>query len=141
VPDPTDRGGETDDAAVPVLAAVIRRDDRWLLCLRPAHKRHGGLWEFPGGKLEAGESLEDAARRELTEELGVFVTDVGEPVYVRHDAGSRFVIEFAEVNITGTPQAIEHDEVRWVTLREVLALPLAPADRDFVDDWLRPRAE
>jgi 8-oxo-dGTP pyrophosphatase MutT (NUDIX family) len=77
----------------------------------------------------------------LAEELGVVVTDVGDTVYVRHDAGSRFVIKFAEVHIAGTPQAIEHDEVRWVTLHEVLALPLAPADRDFVDDWLRARAE
>ena len=46
-----------------VLAAVVRRDDRYLVCRRPAHKRHGGLWEFPGGKIHAGETLLGAARR------------------------------------------------------------------------------
>jgi 8-oxo-dGTP pyrophosphatase MutT (NUDIX family) len=59
-----------------VLAAVIRRQDRYLVCRRPAHKRHGGLWEFPGGKLEPGETLLEAARRELREELGAEVSDL-----------------------------------------------------------------
>jgi 8-oxo-dGTP diphosphatase len=126
---------------VRVLAAVIRQGDRWLLCRRPAHKRHGGLWEFPGGKLEPGETLFDAARRELGEELGVDVTAAGDVVYLRHDVGSPYVIEFTEVHIEGTPEPIEHDEVRWITLDDFLPLPLAPADRDFVEDWLRVRFE
>ena len=54
-----------------VLATVIRRDGRLLVCQRPSHKRHGGLWEFPGGKVEPGESDLAASRRELAEELGV----------------------------------------------------------------------
>ena len=62
---------------VRVIAAVVWRGDRLLVCQRPAHKRHGGLWEFPGGKVEAGESDAAAARRELREELGVEVTAVG----------------------------------------------------------------
>ena len=58
-------------ATIRVIAAVIARGDRLLVCQRPPHKRHGGLWEFPGGKCEPGESDLEAARRELHEELGV----------------------------------------------------------------------
>jgi len=60
-----------------VLASVIQRDNRLLVFRRPLDKRHGGLWEFPGGKVREGESDLDAARRELREELGVEVTGVG----------------------------------------------------------------
>jgi len=118
--------------AIRVLAAVIRRADRVLLCKRPAHKRHGGLWEFPGGKLEPGESLLDAARRELSEELGLEATAVRETLFVCRDPGSVFVIEFVEVNAEGEPRAIEHEIVRWVTGEEMLDLSLAPADAAFV---------
>jgi 8-oxo-dGTP diphosphatase len=117
---------------IPVLAAVISRAGRWLLCRRPAHKRHGGLWEFPGGKLEPGESSEDAARRELLEELAVAVVSVGDVIYAARDAGSAFVIHFTHVAISGEPQPLEHDEIRWVTPGEAHALPLAPADEAFV---------
>ncbi len=78
-----------------VLAAIIRDDDRYLVCLRPAHKRHGGYWEFPGGKLEVGETLLEAARRELREELDVEVIAAGEPIFSSRDPGSQFLIEFA----------------------------------------------
>src|SRR5690242_21147044 len=74
-----------DEIMTRVLAAVVLRYGRYLVCRRPAHKRHGGLWEFPGGKLEPGESLLDAANRELTEELNVSVVSVGEPIYSAHD--------------------------------------------------------
>jgi mutator protein MutT len=71
------------DPPIPVLAAVIRRDGRLLVARRPAHKRHGGLWEFPGGKVEEGESWADAAARERKEELGVDVARTGEPLFRR----------------------------------------------------------
>jgi 8-oxo-dGTP diphosphatase len=119
-------------AAVPVLAAVISRDGSWLLCRRPAHKRHGGCWEFPGGKLEPGETHLDAARRELREELGVEVTAVGGVLFRARDPGSAFVIEFTAVAIRGEPAAIEHSEIRWVAPAEAAMLQLAPADRAFV---------
>jgi mutator protein MutT len=124
-------GPVAGDAVTPVLAAVIRRGDRYLLARRPAHKRHGGLWEFPGGKLEAGESWLDAARRELREELGVAVTGVAEPVYRRRDLTSPFEIVFVEVEIDGEPVALEHEEVRWVAAAEMATLELAPADAGF----------
>lgn len=114
-----------------VLAAVIRDADRYLVCLRPAHKRHGGYWEFPGGKLKPDETLLEAASRELREELGVEVQSVGETLYSCQDPGSNFLIEFVEVQVTGIPQPIEHDEIRWVTPQEMRDLRLAPSDRAF----------
>jgi 8-oxo-dGTP pyrophosphatase MutT (NUDIX family) len=63
------------------------------VCQRPLSKCHGGLWEFPGGKIEPGESLLDAANRELTEELNVAAISVGEPLYSVHDEGSPFRAE------------------------------------------------
>jgi mutator protein MutT len=103
-----------------------------LLCRRPSHKRHGGLWEFPGGKLEPHETLLDAVRRELLEELQVRATSVGEPLFTCQDPGSAFVIEFVEVMAEGEPAALEHEEVRWVTVAEANRLQLAPADEAFV---------
>jgi mutator protein MutT len=118
---------------VRVLAAVIERAGRYLICLRPGHKRHGGSWEFPGGKLEPGESLLEAARRELVEELGVQARHIGATLYSELDPGSHFQIEFVPVEIRGEPHCLEHDELRWVTLAQMRELPLAPADRRFAE--------
>ena len=115
---------------------MIERDGRLLVCQRPAHKRHGGLWEFPGGKLEAGETLLDAARREMAEELGVTTVSVEAPLFEVHDAGSAFVIEFVPTVIEGTPQCLEHSELAWARLEDLLTMELAPSDRRFVE-WLR----
>ena len=116
-----------------VLAAVVRHGDRFLVCRRPEHKRHGGLWEFPGGKLEPDESLLDAARREMREELGVDVQGLGEPLLAVADAGSPFVIEFVPLSIAGEAQCLEHSELAWLTVRELEGLALAPSDRRFVE--------
>jgi mutator protein MutT len=128
--------GQSASGDLAVLAAVIRRGRQYLVCRRPAGKRHGGLWEFPGGKLEPGESWLDAARRELAEELGVDVTSAGVPVCRRRDPGSRFVIAFVPVEIAGEPRPREHDAFRWVELEEIQHVELAPADRAFVRDCL-----
>jgi 8-oxo-dGTP diphosphatase len=120
-----------DRDLIRVLAAVIRDADRYLLCLRPASKRHGGCWEFPGGKVETGETLLQAARRELSEELGVEVLSAGEVLFSSQDPGSQFLIEFTEVQIRGVPETREHDEVRWLTAQELRALKLAPSDHAF----------
>jgi len=130
----------TSDSTVRVLAAVIQNDGRFLVCRRPLHKRHGGLWEFPGGKLEPAESDLDAARRELREELDVGVTAVGRELFAVHDAGSPFLIAFIEVGIQGTPACREHIELRWCAPRELNALALAPSDRLFVDRALPSEA-
>ena len=125
-----------------MLAAVIERQGTVLICRRPAHKRHGGLWEFPGGKLEALETLAEAAHRELEEELAVRVVSVGDTFFQVADPGSRFVIEFAAVEISGEPEAREHDEIRWAAPADLFELPLAPSDALFRDTrWTRDRRQ
>ncbi len=121
-----------------VLACVLRRNDNFLLCRRPAHKRHGNLWEFPGGKVESGETNLEAATRELDEELGLAVSSVGEPAFVVADAGSDFLIEFLDVEAEGEPQCFEHSTLSWVSREELLTYDLAPSDQRFVE-WLLDR--
>lgn len=120
-----------------VVAAVIRRDERLLVGRRPVHKRHGGLWEFPGGKLLTGEDLAAAARRELAEELGLRVRAVGDTLFDAADPGSPFVIHFLEVEVDGEPEPREHDAVAWLDPRHLAKLPLAPSDARFVAELLR----
>ncbi len=117
---------------VTVVAAVIRREDRYLVGRRPLLKRHGGLWEFPGGKLHEEEDAFAAARRELDEELGLEATGAGATLHRVRDGDSPFVIHFVEIEIRGDPTPLEHDAVGWFTAEELVRLPLAPADADFV---------
>jgi mutator protein MutT len=129
------------NAEVRVLAAVIRKDDRYLICKRPDHKRHGGLWEFPGGKIEDGETDLQAAVREMREELDVGVESVGPALFARHDDGSVFRIEFMPVEICGRAREIEHSAHAWARADELLSYDLAPSDRAFVEAHLAPSGE
>lgn len=121
------------DAIVRVVAAVICRGQRFLVCRRPFHKRHGGLWEFPGGKCEAGESDLDAVARELREELGVNTKAVGPPIFEIRDGSALFLIVFLNVDIDGPPRCLEHIEIGWHTREELMEIGLAPSDRRFAE--------
>ena len=125
---------------VRVIAAVISDGDRLLVCRRPAHKRHGGLWEFPGGKVEADESDEIAVRRELREELGVELVRASAAVFEVVDPGSPFTIAFVPVQIAGEPVPLEHSELAWGAPDELTSMLLAPSDRVFVDRHLLGRS-
>ncbi len=121
---------------VPVVAAVIREGSLYLVCLRPSRKRHGGLWEFPGGKVQPGESLEEAAARELEEELMLSLRCTGKLLFESQDPDSPFRISFLEVVASGKPQALEHEAIRWATLGELATMALAPTDSRFVSHLL-----
>lgn len=126
---------------IPVVAAIIRRENRVLLGRRPAHKRHGGLWEFPGGKIDEGETEVDAATRELLEEFGVEAVSVGKVVYECRDPGSPFLVRFLEVGIRGEPEPTEHTEIGWFEPDSLPVVHLAPCDARFVaEHLLRPPA-
>lgn len=115
-----------------VLAAVLTRDGRHLIARRPAHKRHGGLWEFPGGKVEPGESDAHALARELAEELGLTDVRLGARRFTAEDPGSPYTVIFCDTTATGDPQPLEHEALAWATPAELAAYPLAPSDAAFV---------
>jgi 8-oxo-dGTP diphosphatase len=124
-----------------VIAAVIRRGEKLLVCRRPENKRHGGLWEFPGGKLEDNESLLQAARRELAEELALTVTSIGTIAYATTDEASGFKINFVEVSVEdGEPELLEHSELDWLSPAQLLHIELAPSDRQFAEFLNSPAA-
>ncbi len=108
------------------------RDGALLLGRRPRGKQHGGLWEFPGGKVEPGEDDEAALRRELREELAVEVANVGAILFEFQDVGSPFRIVFRAVTLAGLPRAMEHEALADFLPGEAASLPLAPADAAFV---------
>lgn len=104
-----------------VSAGIIRRDGRILICQRPEGKRLAGKWEFPGGKLETGETPEQCLVRELREELG-FEARVDGIVDARaeYDDGD-FLILYYDVTIaSGTPRALEHAQIKYVLPCELM---------------------
>ncbi|CAK9887665.1 MULTISPECIES: Nudix family hydrolase [Pseudomonas] len=112
---------------VHVAAAVIRSSDGRILIARRADSQHqGGLWEFPGGKVEEGEAVELALARELQEELGIVVTAARPLIKVKHDYPDKQVLlDVWEVNgFTGEPHGAEGQPLAWVSAREL-------ADYDF----------
>lgn len=119
-----------------VVAAVVRRGDTFLVCRRPDHKRHGGLWEFPGGKVGTDESDANAVGRELREELGITLLTAHPAEFEIADPDSPFLIAFVPVVIQGEPACHEHSELRWATAADLRALTLAPSDARYVE-WLQ----
>ncbi len=118
-----------------VVAAVMRDAGGRLLVARRAAGQHlEGLWEFPGGAVEAGETAEEALARELREELGVPIA-VGDPItFSWHRDATReiLLLFYAARLVAGVPHGLQGQEVRWVTPAELAALPTPPADADLV---------
>jgi len=118
-----------------VAAAVIRgADGRVLIARRPEHKHQGGLWEFPGGKVEAGEAVEVALARELHEELGIEVAASRPLIQVRHDYPDLAVLlDVHEVSaFSGEPHGAEGQPLAWVAPRELAGYEFPEANRPIV---------
>ena len=114
-----------------VVAALIWQGERFLACQRPPHKARGLLWEFVGGKVEPGETREQALIRECREELDVTVRVGGifmELVHEYPDLTVHLTLFHAGI-AEGTPRLLEHQALRWLTVEEMDQYPFCPADQ------------
>ena len=120
---------------VEVVAALIWDKDKFMICQRPPHKSSSMLWEFVGGKVEEGETKEQALIRECIEELGVIVS-VGqiftETVHQYPDITVHLTL-FNAVISQGVPQKIEHNDIKWITINESGKYDFCPADIQILD--------
>lgn len=117
-----------------VVAALIWQGERFLICRRPANKARGLLWEFVGGKVEAGETKRQAVVRECKEELAITV----EP----HEVFCEVVHEYEDIKIRltlfnctivgGVPTLLEHSDMRWITAEEIPLFDFCPADTEIL---------
>lgn len=117
-----------------VVAALIFDGDRFLICQRPAHKARGLLWEFVGGKVEAGETPEQALVRECQEELAVTVcvdTVFMDVVHAYPDLTVHLTLFLASI-AAGTLQRLEHNDIRWITPAEIPQYDFCPADTEIL---------
>ena len=113
-----------------VVAALIWQGERFMICQRPAHKARGMLWEFVGGKVEPGESKEQALVRECREELAVEVA-VGdiflEVTHTYPDITVHLTLFHASI-VQRVPQKLEHNDIRYITVDEIPKYEFCPAD-------------
>ena len=120
--------------ATEVVAALIWNGNQFMICQRPAHKARGLLWEFVGGKVEPGETKEQALIRECQEELAVTL-DVGEAFLdVTHaypDLTVHLTLFHAAIR-EGVPRKLEHADIRWITVDEIDQYAFCPADVEIL---------
>mgnify|MGYP001822086210 FL=1 len=115
---------------IDVVAAVVMRNGKYMIARRAPGKHLAGYWEFPGGKIEEGESPEDSLQREIEEEFGVYAqvgAYLGENVHGYGDKTVRLMAYEATVE-QDIHQSTDHDQIEWVELNQMDDYPLAPAD-------------
>ena len=119
---------------VEVVAALIWDKGRFMICQRPAHKARGLLWEFVGGKVEAGETKAQALIRECREELAVTVAvgDVFMEVIHEYPDITVHLTLFNATIADGVPQKLEHNDIRWISPNEIPNYAFCPADEEIL---------
>ena len=118
-----------------VVAALIWDGDKFLACQRPAHKARGLMWEFVGGKVEPGESREEALIRECQEELNVTLSvgDVFMDVTHEYPDLTVHLSLFNAFIAEGVPEKLEHNDIRWITVGEIDDYEFCPADVEILN--------
>ena len=118
-----------------IVAALIRDGEKFLICQRPETKARALLWEFPGGKMEPGETRAQALARECREELAVELAVDGPFMEITHEYPDVYVrLHVLNAHISGGAlQKIEHRDMRWITIGEAGAYPFCPADVAIVE--------
>ena len=118
-----------------VVAALIWDQDRFLACQRPAHKARGLLWEFVGGKVDPGETWEEALIRECREELAITVKplDIFMDVIHAYPDLTVHLILYNAVIEDGQIQLLEHNDARWITAAEIPQYAFCPADYEILE--------
>ena len=119
---------------VEVVAALIWDNDKFMICQRPAHKARALLWEFVGGKVEPGETKEQALIRECQEELDVTLSigDVFTDVVHEYPDITVHLTLFNATIAEGIPQKLEHNDIRWITPKEISQYNFCPADEEIL---------
>ncbi len=118
-----------------VVAALIWQGDKFMICQRPANKARGLLWEFVGGKVELGETKEQALIRECQEELNILLSvgDVFMDVVHEYPDLTVHLTLFNATILEGIPQKLEHNDIRWITSSEIPNYEFCPADEEILD--------
>ena len=120
---------------VEVVAALIWQGDKFMICQRPAHKARGLLWEFVGGKVERGETKEQALIRECKEELDILLSVGDVFMDVVHEYPD-LIVHLTLLNATiaeGEPQKLEHNDIKWIMPSEIPNFDFCPADEEFLN--------
>ena len=117
-----------------VVAALIWQENKFMICQRPAHKARGLLWEFVGGKVDPGETKQQALIRECREELAVEVSVGDVFMEVLHEYPDLLVrlTLFNSAIVSGEPQMLEHNDIQWITVEQIPDFDFCPADVDIL---------
>ncbi len=126
-----------------VVAALIWEDDKFMICQRPAHKARGLLWEFVGGKVEEGETGEQALIRECREELDVTVAveDVFMDVVHEYPDLTVHLTLFNSRIAEGVPKMLEHNDIKWITPQEIPNFDFCPADEEILKKIIKEKSQ
>ena len=119
-----------------VVAALIWKDNKFMICQRPAHKARGLLWEFVGGKVEQGETKEQALIRECREELAVTISvgNVFMDVIHKYPDLTVHLTLFNATIAEGVPQKLEHNDIQWIKPSEIPNYEFCPADEEILKE-------